>query len=777
MRKFRVFISLLAVICVCLGVRFFSFNEVNASAVIGLKSGTYQNWIDRVQFFDSEKAFAFYNWLIESTDGDGEKDYLIDVSTSYPKHVIAEISGNGNFTPDGNSANDEEQAKNSILSQVNYNYENYVGDAYAVYGAFNRDFPQVFWLSGEIYITSVYSFSYYSSGEVTFTQEISFIINENDYDVRDNSYITGGLSVREEIEKVENAVNQILSGVDVEASRYEKVKHFNKWLTENNCYATNITSESGKCRGALLGQNGVSPYAPVCEGYARAFKLLCDRAEIPCTLTNGFAGEAHMWNLVQMENGSWYAVDVTWNDPVVSGKTAKKSGAESETYLLVGKDTVIDGEKFDESRTVQNTVYEEGIAFINEPRLSDNEYGAPELYKEWDVSAIFGEDEVTSSLYKTEDYTLLNPAYKLIISGFGDMKVFSSELELPWFLERAYIKEIEIRSNVTSVSDIAFKGFSSLERVTFFGNTTFGEDTFKNCSIDFILSAHTTTPSYEKAKTLGFNTDSLCNFGDWQVAENPTEIKTGNLERSCEDNSLHKEIFELPTFDGENYSFSVVEKATCEEDGENKYVYSKDGQNFEFLVKVTKTGHDYGDPTYDWNYHAQKCVAKRVCNNDFTHVESEDGTVTTNVGKIDCTFSGEVTFTANFTNSAFLTQVKTEIMTAKEHEYSMDWQTNGQSHWKECVCGDKKDFSDHAFGEWQIEKSATLFEGGLRKRLCVCGKTQEEELPQLTFGDLISSLFASIDKKMLVLCGVSVVAVFAVVIFIKILIKAKRKKK
>ncbi len=777
MRKFRVFTSLLAALCVCLGLMVFSFNGVKASAEVGLKSGTYQNWIDRVQFFDNEKALDFYNWLIESTDGDGEKDYLIDVSTSYPKYVIAEISGSGNFTPDGNSANDEEQAKNAILSQVNYNYENYVGDAYAVYGAFNRDFPQVFWLSGEIYVTSGYSFSYYSSGEVTFNQEIAFLINGEGYDARASEYVTGGLNVREEIEKVENAVTQILNGVDEEASRYEKVKHFNKWLTENNCYATNITAESRKCRGALLGQDGVSPYAPVCEGYARAFKLLCDRAEIPCALTNGDAGEPHMWNLVQMENGSWYAVDVTWNDPVVSGKTVKKSGAENEDYLLVGKDTVIDGKKFGENRTVKNTVYEGGFAFTNEPALSASEYGAPELYKEWDVSAIFGEDEVTASLYKTEDYTLLKPAYKLIISGFGDMKGFSNELELPWFLERSYIKEIEIRSNITSVSDIAFKGFSSLERVTFLGNTTFENNTFANCKVGFVVRAHTSTPAYEKAKILGLDIFSLCEFGDWRVVENPTLSKSGKLEKVCADNSSHKEFFELPILNTEDYSFSVIKKVSCEEDGENKYVYSKDGQNFEFLVEVTKTGHDYGEPTYEWNYLAQKCLAKRVCNNDSSHVESEEGTVTTNVGKIDCTFSGEVTFTATFTNSAFLTQVKTEIMTAREHEYSEDWKIDEQSHWKECVCGDKKDFSEHTYGEWEIVKDATVFGSGLRKRSCVCGKTQEEVLPQIAFKDWISEIFKSIDKKIFILCGVTLVAIFALIIFIKILIKAKRKKK
>ena len=65
----------------------------------------------------------------------------------------------------------------------------------------------------------------------------------------------------------------------------------------------------------------------VCEGYARSFKILCDAVGLPCLLVNGEASEYtdsdgnpifwgrsnHMWNAVCVD-GSWYAVDVTWDD-------------------------------------------------------------------------------------------------------------------------------------------------------------------------------------------------------------------------------------------------------------------------------------------------------------------------------------------------------------------------------------------------------------------------------------------------------------------------------
>ena len=54
----------------------------------------------------------------------------------------------------------------------------------------------------------------------------------------------------------------------------------------------------------------------VCEGYAKAFQYLCDLSEfkgdIVCrTVTGSMNGGDHMWNVVQMEDGKNYLVDVT----------------------------------------------------------------------------------------------------------------------------------------------------------------------------------------------------------------------------------------------------------------------------------------------------------------------------------------------------------------------------------------------------------------------------------------------------------------------------------
>ena len=66
----------------------------------------------------------------------------------------------------------------------------------------------------------------------------------------------------------------------------------------------------------------------VCEGYSKAFQYLCDLSEfdgdIVCrTVTGSANGGDHMWNVVQMEDGKNYLVDVTNCDSGASGAPDK----------------------------------------------------------------------------------------------------------------------------------------------------------------------------------------------------------------------------------------------------------------------------------------------------------------------------------------------------------------------------------------------------------------------------------------------------------------------
>ena len=79
----------------------------------------------------------------------------------------------------------------------------------------------------------------------------------------------------------------------------------------------------------------------VCEGYARSFKYLMDALEIPCVVVIGEATnsngetENHAWNYVQLDS-RWYAIDATWDDPVIVGGGSLNNASKYKYFLKDG---------------------------------------------------------------------------------------------------------------------------------------------------------------------------------------------------------------------------------------------------------------------------------------------------------------------------------------------------------------------------------------------------------------------------------------------------------
>ena len=89
---------------------------------------------------------------------------------------------------------------------------------------------------------------------------------------------------------------------------------------------------------AFLGGTDHLTMGAVCEGYAKAFKVLCDQLGVPAVCVSGLSdksrtGSGHMWNLAQI-GGVWYLVDVTWDE-----SNAEGAYASSRRYLLVSNYT------------------------------------------------------------------------------------------------------------------------------------------------------------------------------------------------------------------------------------------------------------------------------------------------------------------------------------------------------------------------------------------------------------------------------------------------------
>ncbi len=87
--------------------------------------------------------------------------------------------------------------------------------------------------------------------------------------------------------------------------------------------------ESHTPYGLLLNQKAV------CDGYADAFLILMRLNDIECiTVTGNADGESHAWNQVKVD-GSWYNVDVTWDDPISVDSSGKRVDVIRYNYFMI----------------------------------------------------------------------------------------------------------------------------------------------------------------------------------------------------------------------------------------------------------------------------------------------------------------------------------------------------------------------------------------------------------------------------------------------------------
>ena len=331
-------------------------------------------WIDRIKNMP-DYMVTFYN-----TYGDLVKDALngnhnaltdLELATDIGGHLcllIKRWDGELNFTiPKDSISNKQYIAKvaGNTISQL----MNEVGRECQIYIPYlhlcmNYDFPEAFWIGNKHSWVLGYDAKYETKNTEGVIKYCFLLIEDikvpdTDIDIRIEGYRTKE-SIEAGISEYNHAIGSILSELP-DSGFYDKVVYLNDWLTSHNCYNSALGTDSMLYTAyspisALKGNVGKG--GPVCEGYARAFKVLCDSIGIPNILAVGYArssktelAEEHMWNEVQMENGLWYGVDVTWNDPVDKSSTKHEavSGKENHDWLLVGSKTVIKGLTFAQS--------------------------------------------------------------------------------------------------------------------------------------------------------------------------------------------------------------------------------------------------------------------------------------------------------------------------------------------------------------------------------------------------------------------------------------------
>lgn len=110
----------------------------------------------------------------------------------------------------------------------------------------------------------------------------------------------------------ESFADDIISQAAKQPTDYDKLLYIHDRIVDNTVYTDNGELYQYEADGPLVYGKAV------CEGYSKAFMYLAQSLGFECVCVIGTAnGEEHMWNLVKLY-GTWYHVDVTWDDPIRS---------------------------------------------------------------------------------------------------------------------------------------------------------------------------------------------------------------------------------------------------------------------------------------------------------------------------------------------------------------------------------------------------------------------------------------------------------------------------
>lgn len=195
------------------------------------------------------------------------------------------------------------------------------------YSALMNDHPEYYWAK-TINITYL-GYDYYNGSYFNYSE-----IKNNTITMSCNTAHTKK-AVKRFNKAVKKAIKQINKYAGKNPGRAKIVKSINKWICENTKYDKKHGNSNAKKYEYLHNAYGVFvKKKAVCDGYAAAFKVLCDYYNIPCMKNMGYAYDdngnkgTHAWNLVRVKK-RWYIVDSTWNDTNNSTK-----------WLLCGSKTI-----------------------------------------------------------------------------------------------------------------------------------------------------------------------------------------------------------------------------------------------------------------------------------------------------------------------------------------------------------------------------------------------------------------------------------------------------
>ena len=199
------------------------------------------------------------------------------------------------------------------------------------------DNPRCFWLG------KGYQYRYYDSDP---DRPLTMILSYFDGQVSDQAGSQRRLTVKADRETIhwqasqlEAALEEVVDRIPAGVSQREQAIMAHDLLLNRIAYdgqTARLIQDTAADSHAFSAYGALVEGMAVCEGYAEAYHLVLERLGIPCLAVLGESREqAHQWNMVQLD-GTWYHVDLTWDDTDVLGR----KGIPCHYYLLMSDEQI-----------------------------------------------------------------------------------------------------------------------------------------------------------------------------------------------------------------------------------------------------------------------------------------------------------------------------------------------------------------------------------------------------------------------------------------------------
>ena len=466
--------------------------------------------------------------------------------------------------------------------------------------------------------------------------------------------------------------------------------------------ASNVVEAQHTPYGAYDSQHKV-----VCEGYAKLFKILTDKLGIADNaLVSGMAissngsGGAHMWNAVSL-NGSWYLLDATWDDQ-------DNTSMVYYDYFLAGSGSYgfSSSMTVGEQHEAQAYLSDYGDAFIT-PLLSGTMYHQRKQTNATATCTEAGSTTVVCGLHPvmaegteadTETVTIPATGHSWALSGWqwnadntsvtatftcmNDSSHSTSISAQPTSVttdatctetgQTVYTAEVSLEGNpYTDEKTVQIPALGHDWRGPYWAWPTNAQaDARFMCRNNSLHTEHvfaTATPEVISQATCETNGQvvytAVIEFeGNTYTGKNPITIpmtghRWGETEYTWADDNSEVTAVRICQNDNSHRLTRTVQTTseqtkapTCTEKGESTYtaVFNNGfATQIKTVADIDSTGHDYGDPVWEWADDYSSATVTLTCKNNPAHIEELAGTITSVISK-NATYAetGEKTYTA-----------------------------------------------------------------------------------------------------------------------------------